>query len=282
VDPSRTSGGSSGGSAALVAAGVCDLAIGTDTGGSIRIPAAYCGIVGLKPSYGLVPVEGVFPLSPRCDHAGTLTSTVGGTAVLLAVLAGRQDIAEGGRADRWAYTVGVLASQLADPAVTPEVAGALSAAIAVLEGAGWEIRQVPAPWLDQLARWEQTLAVIVAREASVVHESRNTSGYAEGTRALLEYGASVTDEQFERALAEQAELAAAVEQSLEGVDALIGPTVGYQAPEQDPPFGLGDDNAAGSLPAGMQFAGGRGADAALLKVAGAAERLLAAERLAVA
>ena len=62
-DESRTSGGSSSGSAALVAAGVCDLALGTDTGGSIRIPAAYCGIVGLKPTFGLVPVEGVFPLS---------------------------------------------------------------------------------------------------------------------------------------------------------------------------------------------------------------------------
>ena len=80
ADPSKTSGGSSGGSAALVAAGVCDLAIGTDTGGSIRIPAAYCGIVGLKPSYGLIPVDGVFALSPRCDHAGTLTSSVAGTA----------------------------------------------------------------------------------------------------------------------------------------------------------------------------------------------------------
>ena len=86
-DPSRTSGGSSGGSAALVAAGVCDLALGTDTGGSIRIPAAYCGIVGLKPTYGLLPVDGIFPLSPRCDHAGTLTATVAGAADLLAVLA---------------------------------------------------------------------------------------------------------------------------------------------------------------------------------------------------
>ncbi|MDX6475274.1 MAG: hypothetical protein QOH95_785, partial [Gaiellaceae bacterium] len=66
-DPSRTSGGSSTGSAALVAAGVCDYALGTDTGGSIRIPAAYCGIVGLKPTYGLVPLDGVFPLSPNCD-----------------------------------------------------------------------------------------------------------------------------------------------------------------------------------------------------------------------
>ncbi len=87
-DPSRTSGGSSGGSAALVAAGVCDLSIGSDTGGSIRIPAAYCGIVGLKPSYGLVPVDGVFPLSPSCDHAGTLTATVPGAADLLSVIAG--------------------------------------------------------------------------------------------------------------------------------------------------------------------------------------------------
>jgi Asp-tRNA(Asn)/Glu-tRNA(Gln) amidotransferase A subunit family amidase len=87
-DPSRTSGGSSGGSAALVAAGVCDLAIGTDTGGSIRIPAAYCGVVGLKPTYGLVPVDGVFPLSPSLDHIGTLTATAAGAVALLEAIAG--------------------------------------------------------------------------------------------------------------------------------------------------------------------------------------------------
>jgi len=88
-DPSRTSGGSSGGSAALVAAGVCDLAIGTDTGGSIRIPAAYCGVAGLKPTSGLIPLDGVFPLSPTCDNAGTLTATAAGAARLLSVLANR-------------------------------------------------------------------------------------------------------------------------------------------------------------------------------------------------
>ena len=87
-DRSRTSGGSSSGSAALVAAGVVDYALGTDTGGSIRIPAAYCGIVGLKPTYGLVPVDGVFPLSPSLDHVGTLTTTVAQTRRLLEVLAG--------------------------------------------------------------------------------------------------------------------------------------------------------------------------------------------------
>jgi 2-dehydropantoate 2-reductase len=306
ADPSKTSGGSSGGSAALVAAGVCDLAIGTDTGGSIRIPAAYCGIVGLKPSYGLVPEAGVFPLSPRCDHAGTLTATVGGTAELLAVLAGDPGLAAAGALDDAArFTVGVLARQLTDPSVTPEVGDALAAAIAALAQAGWAVRQVRASWLDQLARWEQTLSVIVAREAHQVHAGRDTSGYSEGTRAVLAYGATVTDEQFERALAAQAELTAAVEASLAGLDALIGPTVGYQAPEQDPPFGLGDDNGegrftgpynltghpalslplpmpAGSLPAGLQLAGGRGGDAALLKVAAAAERVLGAGRLAMA
>src|SRR5207302_9437005 len=116
-DPSRTSGGSSGGSAALVAAGVCDLALGTDTGGSVRIPAAYCGAVGLKPSYGLLPVAGVFPLSPSCDHAGMLTATVAGAADLLATLAGSGpfgsfgSVGPGGPAK---FTVGVLVAQLAD------------------------------------------------------------------------------------------------------------------------------------------------------------------------
>ena len=75
-NPGRTSGGSSSGSAALVGAGVCDHALGTDTGGSIRIPAAYCGIVGLKPTYGLVPIDGVFELSPTLDHVGPLARSV--------------------------------------------------------------------------------------------------------------------------------------------------------------------------------------------------------------
>jgi len=297
-DPSRTSGGSSGGSAALVAAGVCDLAVGTDTGGSIRIPAAYCGVVGLKPSYGLVPADGVFPLSPTCDHAGTLTASVPGARDLLAVLAGRAVLA--GPADRagpaGVFTVGVLAAQLADPSVTAEVRGAASAALSRLAAAGWQLREVTAPWLDDLAAWEDVLTVIVAREAYLVHSGRDQTRYAEGTRALLAHGASVGDDQFARALRQREELTAAIEASLDGVDVLAGPTVGYQAPEQDPPFGVGDDNAEGrftgpynltghpaislpvpapGLPAGLQFAGRRGRDLALLRVAAAAERLLA-------
>ncbi len=295
-DPSRTSGGSSGGSAALVAAGVCELAIGTDTGGSIRIPASYCGIVGLKPTYGLVPTGGIFPLSPSCDHAGTLTADVPGTARLLAVLAGAPapPVAGGGQGP---FTVGVLTAQLADPSVTAPVADAVRAALAALADAGWDVREVTGAWLDQLRRWEQTLSVIVSREAWGVHAGRDFSRYSDGTRALLEFGASVTDAELERALAERAELTTAIEASLSGVDALVGPSVGYVAPAQDPPFGLGDDNGEGrfsgpynlsghpalsmpvpaaGLPVGLQLAGRRGGDFELLRVAAAAERVFGA------
>ena len=292
-DPSRTSGGSSGGSAALVAAGVCGLAVGTDTGGSIRIPAAYCGVVGLKPTAGLVPLDGVFPLSPTCDNAGTLTATAAGAAVLLGVLAGRDG--ERARAAAPVPVVQVLAAQLADPSVTSEIRAAVTAALDALASAGWDIRELTAAWLDELPAWEEPLGVIVAREAHLVHAGRDTRGYADGTRALLEFGASVTDQRYAWALDRRAELTAAIEASLAGADALAGPTVGYTAPEQDPPFGVGDDNAEGrftgpynlsghpavslpvpsaGLPAGIQLAGRRGRDQALLGIAVAAEELL--------
>jgi 2-dehydropantoate 2-reductase len=330
-DPSRTSGGSSGGSAALVAAGVCDLTIGSDTGGSIRIPAAYCGVVGLKPTYGLLPVGGVFPLSHSCDHVGTLTATVAGARELLAATADRADLMglaqpedlvgpvdvghladlasladpadvadlddpSGAAGPPAAYTIGVLAAQLADPSVTPEVRDAVRGALAQLEAAGWELRELTAPWLDELATWEEVLSVIVAREASLVHSARDQSRYAEGTRALLSYGASVGEDRYAEASRRRDELIEAIEESLDGVDVLAGPTVGYQAPEEDPPFGVDDDSAEGrftgpynltghpaisipvpisGLPAGLQLAGRRGQDLALLRVAAAAEALLA-------
>jgi 2-dehydropantoate 2-reductase len=298
-DPARTSGGSSGGSAALVAAGVCDLAIGTDTGGSIRIPAAYCGVVGLKPTYGLVPVAGVFPLSPSLDHAGTLTATAATGIALLQAIAGPLPPAApvAGDTAAGAPMLGVLSAQLADPSVTPEVGGALRSALGRLAAAGWELREISAPWLDEPGRWEHALAVIVAKEAADTHAGRDTSQYAEGTRALLAFGAAVTAEQYARAQAARDELTAAVSATLAGVDALAGPTVGFCAPEQDPPFGVGDDNAEGrftgpynltghpavsvpvpapGLPVGLQLAGRHGTDISLLELAGAAQRLLPA------
>ena len=290
-DPARTSGGSSGGSAALVAAGVCDLAIGTDTGGSIRIPAAYCGVVGLKPTYGLVPTDGVFPLSPSLDHAGTLTATAADGIALLQAIAGPRPAAP----VVGVPVVGVLSAQLADPSVTPEVREAVRTALDRLAAAGWQLREVKPPWLEEPQRWEEALTAIVAREAAASHAGRDTSQDAEGTRALLALGAAVTPEQYASARAAQAELSAAVEETLTGVDALAGPTVGYCAPEQDPPFGVGDDNAEGrftgpynltghpavsipvpapGLPVGLQLAGRRDGDLALLELAAAAQRLL--------
>ncbi|HEX7256362.1 MAG TPA: amidase [Gaiellaceae bacterium] len=86
IAPGRIAGGSSGGSAAALAAGLADAALGTDSGGSIRIPAACCGIVGFKPTYGLVPLDGCFPLAPTYDHAGPMARTVGECAAMLEAL----------------------------------------------------------------------------------------------------------------------------------------------------------------------------------------------------
>ena len=162
-DPSRTSGGSSGGSAALVAAGVCELALGTDTGGSIRIPAAYCGVVGLKPTYGLLPLDGVFPLSPSCDHAGTLTATVARrrpahrppqpsprrpppTPTPPPRTARQPDPRNAGPATSRSAS---SAAQLADPSVTPG-SGRRRGALTTLAAAGGQVTELTAPWLAEL------------------------------------------------------------------------------------------------------------------------------------
>jgi aspartyl-tRNA(Asn)/glutamyl-tRNA(Gln) amidotransferase subunit A len=268
----------------------------------VRIPAAYCGVVGLKPTYGLLPVDGVFPLSASCDHVGTLTATVAGTEALLTVLAGPGALAAGGKpapapgaVPAPTYTLGVLTAQIADPSVTPEVRAALDAALAALAEAGWQLRKFSAPWLDDLPAWEHVLSVIVAKEAVLAHQGRDTARYAAGTRALLEYGATVDDAAYAQARARRDELTAAIDVSLDGVAALAGPTVGFQAPEQDPPFGVGEDSGEGrftgpynlsghpaislpvpaaGLPVGLQLAGRRGGDLDLLLVATAAERAI--------
>jgi Asp-tRNA(Asn)/Glu-tRNA(Gln) amidotransferase A subunit family amidase len=176
------------------------------------------------------------------------------------------------------------------------VRAALEAALAALAAAGWTLREVGAPWLDDLPAWEDVLGVIVSREAVLAHQGRDTTRYADGTRALLAYGATVGDAAYAQALARRDELVAAIDASLAGFDALTGPTVGFQAPEQDPPFGVGEDsgesrftgpcNLSGhpaislpvpiaGLPVGLQLAGRRGGDFALLAVAAAAERAFA-------
>jgi 2-dehydropantoate 2-reductase len=285
-DPRRTAGGSSSGSAALVAAGVCDHALGTDTGGSIRIPAAYCGIVGLKPTRGLVPLDGVFPLSPTCDHVGTLTRTVTQTATLLSVLAARPvelRPVTGGR-------IGVLQRQLDDPDLRPEIRACVADALDTLAARGFELVDVDLPELDLV---DAALGAIVLREAWDVHRelyAREADKYGAGTRALLELGSKITDDEYRAGLADRERVTAAFEGAFSTVDVLAGPTVAYPAPPEDPPFGTPEGDvegrytsaynlagipavslpcglAEGTLPAGLQLAAASGEDALLLSVA---------------
>jgi len=286
LDPSRTSGGSSSGSAALVAAGVTDWALGTDTGGSIRIPAAYCGIVGLKPTYGLVPVEGVFPLSARCDHVGTLTATVEQTATLLSVLAAAPIELR----DATGARIGVLRRQVDDPDLTSGVAARVHEAIDALANAGFDVVDVDVPELDLV---DSSLGAIILREAWNVHRDlyeREGDRYGPGTRALIELGRDVTDAEYERGLADQQRVAAGFARVFGDVDVLVGPTAAYVAPPEDPPVGTPEGNlegrytapynlagtpavsvpcgiAEGTLPAGLQLAAAVGNDALLLSVA---------------
>jgi 2-dehydropantoate 2-reductase len=291
-DESRTSGGSSSGSAALVAAGVCGHALGTDTGGSIRIPAAYCGIVGLKPTYGLVPVDGIFPLSPTCDHAGTLTQTIPQTAALLGVLAGRRyDLRPVGR-----LHVGVLRRQVDDPDVVAGVRERVVEALAALGDAGFELVDVDLPELDLV---DEALGAIVLREAWEIHREmyeRQADDYGPGTRALLELGSKVDDDAYRAGLADQERVAAAFATVFAEVDLLAGPAVAYPAPPEDPPFGTpegevesrfsGPYNLArtpaisvpcgaveGDLPAGLQLAAAVGNDELLLSAAAVYEEV---------
>ena len=166
VRPDRTAGGSSGGSAALVAAGVCPVALGTDTGGSIRIPAAYCGIVGFKPSYGLVGVDGVTPLSPSLDHVGLLAATVSDCLSVLPVIADVRGLPTDEPSEGATWHLGVLESQLADARLDPELAAITRAALGRLADAGFtQVSRDAAP----LARADALLEPILMVEAWAVH-----------------------------------------------------------------------------------------------------------------
>ena len=176
VRPDRTAGGSSGGSAALVGAGVCPAASGTDTGGSIRMPAHYCGIVGIKPTHGLVPLTGVTPLSPSLDHCGVLAADVQTTARVLAVIADRPDIAVAAAAaqDRSVdgLRIGILKGQFAHEALDAELRTRTRSAVDRLAAAGATIRDVDDTVLTELG---DLLVSILLPEAWLLHGERVAS-----------------------------------------------------------------------------------------------------------
>lgn len=238
-DVTRTSGGSSSGSAASVAAGIGFGSIGTDTGGSIRGPAAFCGIVGLKPTYGLVPSNGLFPLSKSLDHIGTLTRTVRDNAIMLESISDKQfdyDTLFNGKVA--GLKVGVIRS-LIDTLTREEVKNLVNRSIQQLQSLGMEVIDVDIPGIESI---ETTAMPLVLAEATFIHRQwkDRESDYAEATYSNIKQGYHVTAISYIEALEKRRLFTEQIKQVMEHVDLLVCPTLPMAATTTDPTFEDGD------------------------------------------
>jgi len=241
-------GGSSSGSGAAVAAGIVGLAMGSDTGGSIRGPAAWCGLVGIKPTYGRVSRRGVFPLSWTLDHCGPLTRSVEDAAITLQVLAGH-DPHDAASADvpvsdyRAGLERGVSGLRIGVPraffatasAATPEVLEAIDRTIALLRDAGAGVEDVQLP---DYALFAAAGRVIMAPESFAIHEAdmqTRLMDYGEITANRFVLGAAVTAVDYINALRARRELTDAVNAALGRYDALLTASALATAPRFDAP-----------------------------------------------
>ncbi|TWD80560.1 aspartyl-tRNA(Asn)/glutamyl-tRNA(Gln) amidotransferase subunit A [Kribbella amoyensis] len=222
-DLTRMTGGSSSGAGAAVAAGVVPLAIGTDTAGSVRIPAALCGVVGFKPAYATLPVDGVFPLAQSLDHIGVLTTTVADAAYALAALTGEELPATTKTAPRLGVVVN---AEYLDH--TPEVGAAWSAALARLESATLVDVRLP-DWAETFT----AAADLQGPEAAANHLGRSIDLYQPDVRERLREAAEVPQARYEAAREKAAVITAALQSTLDQVDAILTPTVLTTAPPID-------------------------------------------------
>jgi len=222
-DPSLTTGGSSGGSAAAVAAGIVPLATGTDTAGSIRIPAALCGAVGLKPTYGLVPTQGIVPLGKTFDTAGPIARTVEDAALGLEALTGVKPEIEK-RTSLKGVRIGVPEHYVFDK-VDPEVEAGVRAALDVLVKLGADVRPVRIP---ELAQWFDIGISIVRPEALAFHSRwfpARAGDYGEDVARSLEAAQRISGAEYLVALERRKAFSRALRRVLDTVDFLAGPTV---------------------------------------------------------
>ena len=283
--PGRVAGGSSGGNAAALVLGAADLALGTDSGGSIRIPAACCGIVGFKPTFGLVSLAGCFPLAPSFDHAGPMARDVGTCVDAMRVLApGPAPVDVGSLGE---VSVGLAWLEGADPLVRGQVE-----AVAGLFATRSPV-EVPRP---------EGIGRLFMHEIAGVHRelfAENADLYGEDVRIKIERCLAVTDAEADRGARLRGEYRERVEEAIEGFDLVLTPTLPCVAPRVGA-GGIGDldvresvvsrtfpVNALGwpalalpcgaaedGLPASVQLVGRPGADALVLAVGALLEQAL--------
>jgi aspartyl-tRNA(Asn)/glutamyl-tRNA(Gln) amidotransferase subunit A len=301
-DRDRIPGGSSGGSAAAVVSGTAPGAVGTDTCGSVRIPSALCGCVGLKPTRGVTSLDGVLPLAPSLDHVGPITRTVHDAALLLDAMTGGASAAAlsaVGTGDLRGTTVGVPTAYFFD-LVDPGVHAAVRAAIDRLADAGATVREVDTGDLRPLVH---AIFLRVRAEAQEVHRATFPSRSADYGADLAENlgRAPVTPDELGAAERVIRSGVAALAAALDEVDVLATPTTPATAPliGAERVLVAGEDlhieemltgftsvfNAAGlpalsvpcgsadGLPVGLQLAGRSGADGTVLRVGAAHEAL---------
>jgi aspartyl-tRNA(Asn)/glutamyl-tRNA(Gln) amidotransferase subunit A len=226
-DPERLTGGSSSGPAASVAAGMAEGGVGTDTSGSIRVPAALCGVVGIRPTRGLVPGEGVVPLAWSLDAIGPLARDVATAALLLDVFAGRPPSPAPG-ADVADLRLG-LARELLELAEEP-VAEAIETAAADLAERGAEIVDCTLPDLRHATRIHRIIQTTEVAAAHAPWFERQRDLYAPEVRARIEPGYSLGAAAYLRAQRHRRLFTRAFAAAIEGLDAVLAPSSPVLAP----------------------------------------------------
>lgn len=220
----RIPGGSSSGAAVSTADGMCAIGIGTDTGGSCRIPASYCGVVGYKPSVGRIPTTGVYPLSSTLDSIGSLARSVRCAAIADAAMAGDWDGRVGERAAGTLRLGALTTSVLSD--LEPIVSRTFQSAIARLSKAGAVVRDVAIPGIDRIPAINAS-GGISAIEAFAHHRKQITERgdhYDPRVRKRIVSGSTIPAVDYVDILRQRAELVLAAKQTMAGVDALVMPT----------------------------------------------------------
>ena len=299
-DTSRSAGGSSGGSAAAVATGMGLASIGTDTGGSIRIPAAACGVVGLKPSLGEVPIDGVVPLSITFDHVGPLTRNVADAATIWAVLAGRP-IPRIDAPPPNAITLGALGGYFT-ALLDADVRRAFIGAIARLRAAGVAVEPRTVQGTDTIVDAYVNISLPEAAHWHAPTLDARAADYQPPVRERLQRGRTISAVDYLRARDTRDALERAVDAALDECDALVLPTLPIVAPIHGAAEVTMDNgetlavraamlrltqlfNMTGhpaislpiptdGLPVGLQLVGRRDRTEALLAVAATCERIL--------